>query len=520
MAYGRLDLQDFVDTITAANLSHIEDGIIDNETKVKTIESTLSEVKIATENLQESEIINSLFPLWHTLLSNGGEKITPATFSFDGNIIGKTFLPLIPEGGEVSVGYVRIGEAIAPMIGAMTCGGFYHVLLELLMMNEGYVEQEYGLNNINRESGAEFLMSSIVQGEKSYDYGDSPVTIYNNMMTSQLLSLMFKNMDFSFPSLSLPMAFSIDRSFEYNGIIYPSGFYSFYNQINIAKSMYSDNLPTLGLCLTDLPFVYVDKFWPLFDNEYPANCFSSQFNMSLDYSKESNAFDCFEESIFWNGIDKLKTDAIIPLDHPLSTVKCISYNPQAFLYACALASKITFNGNNVSITPNVFTHSNGFTDIAYGLGDKILIINVTLREDGVDLTPGVYAFTDEPFEIQFHGVNIQKLFNKHQINNQYLPEAPEFNLAEMGMSNVPLSGNEVTLEMNTTKLKFCSRKGPVRITIPTEVGEISCLATFNSIGSAHQSVITGYYNAIKFDTVITFTNDRVMVAIIPISQLT
>ena len=88
----------------------------------------------------------------------------------------------------------------------------------------------------------------------------------------------------------------------------------------------------------------------------------------------------------------------------------------------------------------------------------------------------------------------------------------------MGMSNVSLNGNFVTLETNTTKLKFYSRKGPVKITIPTEIGEVSCLATFNTIGSTYQSVVTGYYNATKFDTVITFTDDDIMVGIFPISQ--
>ena len=90
--------------------------------------------------------------------------------------------------------------------------------------------------------------------------------------------------------------------------------------------------------MTDLPYFYVNRVWPLANNnsvEGTAPPFidiiKSQLNMPLDYSKASNAFECAGESIYWNGTDILKSEIIIPSDHNLSFCKCISRNPQAFL---------------------------------------------------------------------------------------------------------------------------------------------------------------------------------------------
>lgn len=513
MSYRRLNLQDFKDVWTAANISHIEDGVINNETELGAIKSTVTNMESQLKDLVESELLNSILPLWHTLLSNGGEKIFPPTFSFDGNIIGKTFLPITPEGkAEAGVGYVRIGDDIGTISGVMTCGGLYHVLSQVLPVYfpKANIFGEMGLE-VNGQLGFQLLMGlTMIQGEDNYDYGDNPVTIYNSM-AQQLFNSMISNVNFSmldFPSLNLPTAFSINRSFEYNGVVYPSGFYSLY----IHSQFYSN-------AITDLPLIYVDKFWKL----TPDNLSIKQLNMPLDYSKASNAFECFGESIFWNGIDNLNTDIIIPFDHMLSQVKCISYNPQAFLEACTFATEVVMideNNNEINLSVEPLYSSEDMRNILYMLGDKFLIAPSEAYEGNYCIAPGVYVFQNQsPFELQFHGVDTQKLFNKHEINSQYLPDVPEFNLADMGMSNVSLDGNFVTLNVNTTKLKFCSRKGPVRITIPTEMGEVSCLATFNDIGSTYQSVITGYYAAIKFDTVIIFTDDDISVGIIPVSQL-
>lgn len=516
MSYERLNLQDFTDIWTAAHVSHVEDGIVNNETKLNTVTSNLNTTKaqVSTntnkindhtnqintlnsgmEDLFESEMMNSIAPLWHTLLSNGGEKIYPPTISFDGNTIGKTYLPLDGDGTN-SVGYVRIGDATFSSLSVMTCGGLYHMLVQLGPLLNFNLNLNLDINNM---TGLQLLFASVVQGEESYEYGNEPVMIYN----SAYQQLLAEASNGEFGLADLPTAFSIDRSFEFNGVIYPSGFYSIH--------LFMKNF--IAPIDVYLPFLYVDKFWTL-----DSMIFRHQANMSLDYSKASNAFECFEESIFWNGIDKLNTDIIAPLDHPLSAFKCISYNPQQFLLACLSATSITRNGNNaVSLAEMTIPNEEGTT--YYVLDNNILIMPTILYADDLAITPGVYVVEGtQSFELQFHGVDTQELFNKREINPQYLPEVPEFNLAEMGMPNVPLTGNFVTLDMNTTKLKFCSRKGPVRITIPTETGEVSCLATFNSIGSNYQSVITGYYDAIKFDTVITFTNNKIMVGIFPVSS--
>lgn len=492
MSYRRLNLQDFKDVWTAANISHIEDGVINNELELGTIKSTVNDIEYQLKDLVNSETINSIAPLWNTLLSNGGEKIYPPTISFDGNVVGKTYLPL--DGDESSsIGYVRIGDATSSFMGAMTCGGLYHILVQLSPMLGNL---KFNVN-IDKLTGIQLLVAASISGEESYDYGDKPVIIYNSKYQTILDQLSNSGSVFS----AFPTAFSIDRSFEFDGIIYPSGFYSIYTSIK--DFILLENL--------HLPFFYVDKFWAL-------DTISSrhQANMPLDYSKASNAFECFEESIFWNGIDKLNTDIIVPLDHPFSSLKCISYNPQQFLQACLSATKITINGNTVSLE-EISLSDEG--DSHFCVLGNIVIVPTIVYEGELAVAPGVYVLEGiQPLEVQFYGVDTQKLFNKHEINPQYLPDVPEFNLADMGMSNVSLDGNFVTLEMNTTKLKFCSRKGPVRITIPTEVGEVSCLATFNAIGSNYQSVITGYYDAIKFDTVITFTNNSIMVGIFPVSQ--
>lgn len=513
MSYERLNLQDFTDIWTAAHVTHVEDGIVNNETKLNTVTSNLNSTKsqvstntnkindhanqintlnLGMEDLFESEMINSITPLWHTLLSNGGEKIYPPTISFDGNAIGKTYLPLDGD-GESSIGYVRIGDATISSLGVMTCGGLYHMLVQLGPI----LGTNFNLNlDINNMTGLQLLFASVVQGEESYEYGNEPVMIYNSAYQQLLAEASNGELGLS----AFPTAFSIDRSFEFNGMIYPSGFYSIY--------LFMKNF--IAPIDMYLPFLYVDKFWTL-----DSMLFRHQANMPLDYSKASNAFECFEDSIFWNGIDKLNTDIIIPADHEFSGFKCISYNPQQFLSACLSATAITWNGNTVSLEEMTL-----FETTYYVLANSITILPTILCGEGLALPPGVYVLSEmPPFKLQFHGVDTQKLFNKHEINPQYLPEVPEFNLAEMGMSNVSLNGSFVTLETNTTKLKFYSRKGPVRITIPTEIGEVSCLATFNDMGSTHQSVVTGYYDAIKFDTVIVFTNNNVQVGIIPVSQL-
>lgn len=489
MSYERLNLQDFTDIWTAAHVTHVEDGIVNNETKLNTVNSEM-------ENLFESEMINSIMPLWHTLLSNGGEKIYPPTISFDGNAIGKTYLPVDGD-GEASIGYVRIGDATYSSLGIMTLGGLYHILVQLLPML-GNDDQIFN-TNINKMTGLQLLSAAAISGEESNEYGNEPVIIYNSTYPQMLNKLSGGGES----GLSdFPTAFSIDRSFEFNGMIYPSGFYSIYI---FAKNFMMDNVY--------LPFFYVDKFWTL-----DSMLFRHQANMSLDYSKASNAFECFGESIFWNGVDKLNTDITIPSDHEFSFLKCISYNPQQFLLACLSATGITINGSTASL------QADGEGSCYYmlsAIGTSIAILPTILREGDLSIAPGVYVLgSTAPLELQFHGVDTQELFNKNEINPQYLPEVPEFNLTEMGMSNVSLNGNFVTLETNTTKLKFYSRKGPVKITIPTEIGEVSCLATFNTIGSTYQSVVTGYYNATKFDTVIGFTDNTIGVAIIPVSQMT
>ena len=519
MSYERLNLQDFTDIWTAAHVTHVEDGIVNNETKLNTVTSNLNSTKsqVSTntnkinentnqintlnsgmEDLFESEIINSIIPLWHTLLSNGGEKIYPPMISFDGNAIGKTYLPLDGDGAN-SIGYVRIGDATSSLFGVMTCGGLYHMLVQLSPMLRN--DSEIFNMDISKMTGLQLLYAAVISGEESNEYGNEPVIVYNSTYLRTLDELSGGGES----GLSdFPTAFSIDRSFEFNGMIYPSGFYSIYL---FTKDFQIDNIY--------LPFLYVDKFWAL-DSMLGRH----QANMPLDYSKASNAFECFGESIFWNGIDKLNTDIIIPADHEISAFKCISYNPQQFLTACLSATAITCNGSTASLQELTATDEEGSCFyILNAIGTSIAILPTVLHEGDLGIAPGVYVLGGAaPLELQFHGVDTQELFNKNEINPQYLPEVPEFNLTEMGMSNVSLNGNFVTLETNTTKLKFYSRKGPVKITIPTEIGEVSCLATFNTIGSTYQSVVTGYYNATKFDTVITFTDDDIMVGIFPISQ--
>ena len=152
---------------------------------------------------------------------------------------------------------------------------------------------------------------------------DGNAIIYNSEYLN-LFSSLGLDLREVYPSFSLPAAFSIEESFEYNGIIYPSGFYSLYIQCNVIK----ESNASLGAVVPNLPLFYVDKFWALVNiKEGSGDLFTNQLNMSLNYSKASNAFECFGESIFWNGIDSLKTDATIPLDHETAPLKCISYNP-------------------------------------------------------------------------------------------------------------------------------------------------------------------------------------------------
>lgn len=545
MAYERLNLQDFIDTITAANLSHIEDGIVNNETKVKTVESTVNSLRNSlvshsndisnllskmtseeekSDELMASEVVNSVLPLWHTLLSYGGEKIFPPTISFDGNIIGKPFLPLPLEGDEVGVGYVRIGDDIGLTMGISTCGGLYHALISILLA--AFVDSNDELENFDlsfsNAMGANLFSGSVIVPSETYEYGNDPVCIYDSPYQS-VINQFFSLISYfgEYPSLLLPSAFSIDRSFEYNDIVYPAGFYSLYIDSNIMNVFQTGG----AAVFSDLPLFYIDKFWTLMTEDITIDHPLKQLNMPLNYSKASNAFECFGESIYWSG-NSLKNDTIIPLDHPNSSFLCISYNPQTFLQAIKSATNIIMidennNSKALNLQMQYITDDAGIIKTTlYSLGN--IIIAPTMAYDGeYCLLPGVYwtGRSIQSFELQFEGVDTQKLFNPHQINHQYLPEVPEFNLGEMGMANVPLTGDSIYLQVNTTKLKFCSKKGPVRIIIPTDTGDISCVTTFNSIGSDYQSVITGYYNGIKFDTVIVFTDNTIMVAIIPVSQM-
>lgn len=45
MSYERLNLRDFTDIWTAAHVSHVEDGIVNNETKLNTVTSNLNSTK-------------------------------------------------------------------------------------------------------------------------------------------------------------------------------------------------------------------------------------------------------------------------------------------------------------------------------------------------------------------------------------------------------------------------------------------------------------------------------------------
>ena len=517
MSYERLNLQDFTDIWTAAHVTHVEDGIVNNETRLNTVVSNLNTTKnqVSTntnkinehttqintlnsdvEDLYESELINSIMPLWSTLLSYGGEKIFPPTISFDGNIIGKTYLSL---GGDntTSIGYVRIGDAVlSENVGVMTCGGLYHILLPGFTAL-GAIEQNVNINNIT--GLLSIFQYAMITGEYSYDYGDTPIVVYNSNYQKALNEVFGSDSERS----ELPTAFSINKNFEFNGIIYPSGFYSLY----IFAKKFNDSP-------MHLPLFYVDKYWDLC-----IPMINPEMNMPLDYSKASNAFECFEDSIFWNGIDNLQSDLVIPLDHEFSGVKCISYNPQAFLEACAVATGITKNGMTLSVTSSDVQDGN----LIYWLGDTIAIVPTLCSDNYQDIPSGVYTLEEEPFILQFHGIDTEKLFNKYKIDHQYLPTVPEFNLIDMGMPIIQLNGEPTIFEMNTYKLYFDSQKGPIKLTVQTELGQVSYLANFVSLGSYYQNVFSVYYeiegSSVKFDVITVFNDSMISVQAIPVSQM-
>lgn len=532
MSYRRLNLQDFKDVWTAADISHIEDGVINNETELGAIKSTVTNMESQLKDLTDSEVLNSIMPLWHTLLSNGGEKIFPPTISFDGNIIGKVFLPINSGIGEIGAGYVRIGDDVGFTVGAMTCGGLYHVVSAVVpaMLNVNLLDE----TEINGSVGTNLLQALFVEGEESYDYGDNPVVIYNsmyqNMFTEFVLSNNFLSMFFGEEdsSLTLPTAFSIDRSFEYNGCIYPSGFYSLYIHFNFFKNLNGAQ----GAMIPDLPLIYVDKFWAFGYQEFFIDSILKQLNMPLDYSKASNAFECLGDSIFWNNINSLKTDVIIPSDHQLSMFKCMSYNPQAFLEACLSSTKITIfdkNGNSEDLTMDIVPINSEKSEKAYktsvfALGNYIIIVPTIAQLNKENcVIPGVYCSPMAPssFQLQFHGVDVEKLFNKYKINHQYLPETPKFDLIEMGMPVIQLNGEPSILEMDTTKLYFDSQKGPVRLKVQTTLGQVSYLANFTELGTFCQSVFSTYYTVegsmVKFDVVTVFDDSMISIQAIPVS---
>ena len=131
-----------------------------------------------------SEISNSILPLWHTLLSDGGEKIFPPQFSFNGNVIGQTFLPVSIE-DEVSAGYIRLGEDIGMTVGIMTYGGCYHAMNALLfgmlsVDSDDFSELFFDTNSSLNEFGMNNLSLFTFMGQDSYDFGDNPVVIYDS----------------------------------------------------------------------------------------------------------------------------------------------------------------------------------------------------------------------------------------------------------------------------------------------------------------------------------------------------
>lgn len=556
MSYERLNLQDFTDIWTAAHVSHVEDGIVNNETRLNTVVSNLnatrnqvstntnnissnqteiSNLKSLVKDVTGSEISNSIVPLWHTLLSNGGEKIFPPQFSFNGNLIGQTFLPVNIE-DEISAGYIRLGEDIGMTGAMMTYGGCYHAMNAILFgalsidfddfsglfFDTNASPNPFGINNLGL-----FLAES----QDSYDFGDNPVVIYDSPYHEKIRLLfgeVYSNFVGNCPSIGLPSAFSIDRDFEYDGIIYPSGFYGICIYCNIAKNQSSDN-PIEGFMMTDLPYFYVDRVWPLMSMESDAIPFidiiTSQLNAPLDYSKASNAFECVGESIYWNGKDILKSEIIIPSDHDLSSLKCISHNPQAFLQACLKSTSIeSIQNNNVNtVSLNLLDNlGTPLKTLIYTLGNNIFIIPTTFQMDNDCIPAGVYATNSQPFELKFYGIDTEKFFNKYKIDNQYLPQVPELNLSEKGLTPVALDGTVSSIQMDMKKILCQTQKGPIKLIIPTTLGgEVSYLANFASYNSASQSVFTVYYSIegsmVKFDILTIFNDDGISVQAIPVS---
>lgn len=115
---------------------------------------------------------------------------------------------------------------------------------------------------------------------------------------------------------------------------------------------------------------------------------------------------------------------------------------------------------------------------------------INIPEAGTYTRSGFSSGVDE-FEISFDSASIK------QIDPEYIPDPPFFDLTAMGLPALTLDGTEVSVECDTTELRAALDKGAVKLSFAANIGsEVTVTGVTNAIcmNNSYQCGFVGYFS--------------------------
>lgn len=104
---------------------------------------------------------------------------------------------------------------------------------------------------------------------------------------------------------------------------------------------------------------------------------------------------------------------------------------------------------------------------------------------------GTYVLDGDEFEVSFDSASIK------QIDPEYIPDPPFFDLTAMGLPALTLDGTEVSVECDTTELRAALDKGLVKLSFAANIGqEVTVTGIINAMcmNNYYQCGFVGYFS--------------------------
>lgn len=433
MAYEKLKLTDFVSKWTAADVDHLENGILNAEGLfTKYMNMSYDEKQKLTSNILQAfndldydkrnsvqNILNNVFSdyldddkkaswrhkfdaasvlganatagvLWGGLLSELGRRCGTPSFSWDGDITNKVLMP--SDALDIAY-YVKISDDATYKFneGCITFAGLSVPIL-VAMATMKLVE------NVNDNDTA-FYQALMIAVETCFAFPNENRDELYSILWNELIEMPY------------PVMKVLSTDTEIDGIIYPKGIY--------ALTLMSANLMGED---TVAPVSYVDKYWNIY---HLANPIVSN-NLNWDYIDfhTDMAVDIKDNSILWDGNSTLPAARIYDLEDD-SYLTLISYKTKEFFDLVKKAASITTTWSNGTTTSSIEALNEKSLYVVGGLSLYIALDFFTIKNEETgsviySIPPGVYLHASNtgtyPKEITFNGVsNMESILYSHKL---------------------------------------------------------------------------------------------------------